>query len=183
MSNFRSSLFIFYYPGVAILSNSFIAIIMRTINCTYMLAAIPRLRTTDCLNSQSTLSISSVDTFNYKSFFNKFYRLYTPAWGFILFKGKSFRMKFFSKSGKVLFYFNRSHWTRAILLKEYFIIKKFKRQRYFFITKDSYTAKKLYHLLISVRGWNKYTGRGLRFSQQVLRKRFGKISQAFTGLH
>ncbi len=107
---------------------------------------------------------------------------FTMFWKRVAFRGKSFRVRNFRKKHKIILNFGYSHWTRLKLLPMWSFIKK-KRQSYVWFTQDLNSYVALLRFLPTIRIYNKYTMRGLRFKQQSIVRRFGKISQHISSLH
>lgn len=107
---------------------------------------------------------------------------FTFFWKRVAFRGKSFRVRNFKKKHKIILNFGYSHWTRLKLLSSWSFLKK-RRQSYVWFTHTLTHFKSLLRFLPRIREYNKYTMRGLRFKQQVIIRRFGKISQHISSLH
>lgn len=107
---------------------------------------------------------------------------FTMFWKRVAFRGKSFRVRNFRKKHKIILNFGYSHWTRLKLLPRWSFLKK-KRQSYVWFTADLNSFTSLLRFLPTIRVYNKYTMRGLRFKQQSIIRRFGKISQHISSLH
>ena len=114
------------------------------------------------------------NTYLFFLFKNKF------KWIFNKFKyrGKGFKVKKFNRLSKITFRFGKSHWTKLIYNKKKLIVKRTKKNTYCCISikKNIFYNFKL--LIKKIKGVNKYTKRGVRLTRQLLKKRFGKISQA-----
>ena len=132
-----------------------------------------------------------LDYFNKNSIYIKNYRsiykinyiyLFIIKCNRISFKGKGYRVRIFRKKKKITFNFGHSHWTKLKIYSSWDFFK-FRRQRYLFAGSNI----KLYLLfskeLSKVRTMNRYTLRGLRMKKQIIKQRFGKISQYISSLH
>ena len=134
------------------------------------------------------------DTFNkiYTSplqYTTKSYYMYTflksslvVIWARIIFRGKGYRIRNFQNELKLTFNFGHSHWTKIKFLK-YWYFWKIKRQSYIIVTYSIGYFKQLKAFFPSIKLFNRYTQRGLRFKRQFIIKRFGKISQYISSLH
>lgn len=136
----------------------------------------------DTLNFQSR-EVMCVPTVPGNHTHNNIFYMFLPLWNSLLFKGKSYRIRFFKKFNKITFSLGYSHPTKIILNPHLLTIFKLRRQRFLFFC-TSVGCYKLFKTFIhTYRQVNPYTQRGLRLSRQPIVKRFGKISQAFSGLH
>lgn len=124
------------------------------------------------------VSYTRGSVFYKKSFLSYFLIL---KWSRVMFKGKGFRVRLYRKSGKVVLNFGYSHWTR-LKFGESWNFFKLRRQNYlFFSTIDLFFINFCRKIL--VRKLNRYTQRGLRLKKQIIKRRFGKISQYISSLH
>ena len=76
-----------------------------------------------------------------------------------------------------------SHWTKFIFYRFSGSIYKYKRQKFIVFTP---IFQNLYSLLVQIsmiRSINPYTKRGIRLSQQYVKRRSGKLSQVLSSLH
>lgn len=108
--------------------------------------------------------------------------LFLMQWAKLAFRGKSFRVRNFCKNNKFTFNFGYSHWTKLKLAPRWGFFKR-KRQRYLIFTffyKDFCCFKRFFP---TIKRYNCYTMRGLRFKKQAIIKRFGKLSQHISSLH
>jgi hypothetical protein len=64
-----------------------------------------------------------------------------------------------------------------------FFFKKLKRQNYICISKNTFSLNSLKSMIKQVKNLNVYTKRGLRLKRQLIKRRFGKISQVVSSLH
>ena len=94
--------------------------------------------------------------------------------------GKTYRIIF--KKNCLIFKVGRSHKTILNYNNYYYKVLKKKKNKYFFKT-SCYFMKKFIKLVYKARKPNLYTKRGLKISKVKIKKRFGKVSQAFMGLH
>lgn len=98
------------------------------------------------------------------------------------FRGKSYRIRNFTRVNKFTFNLGYSHWTKLKLLTNFGFYKR-RRQNYLiygFFLKDFFF---LIRFLPHIRFYNPYTMRGLRLRRQPIIRRFGKISQHISSLH
>lgn len=98
------------------------------------------------------------------------------------FRGKSYRIRNFTRVNKFTFNLGYSHWTKLKLLVNWSFYKR-RRQNYLiycFFLKDFFFFKRF---ISKVRVYNPYTMRGLRLRKQPIIRRFGKISQHISSLH
>lgn len=124
--------------------------------------------------------------FNFKltepSFYNKIINYMIPYWDKIIFKGKGYRIRCFKRNKKFTFNFGRSHWTKLKCGDLWFLFR-FARQKFYISTlllSDYLIFKKT---LQNIKKPNRYTLRGLRLKKQLIKRRFGKISQYISSLH
>lgn len=103
-------------------------------------------------------------------------------WEKIVFKGKGYRIRCFKKNKKFTFNFGRSHWTK-IKLKYNWYLFRFARQKFYISTVGYLNFLEFKKCLRNIKKPNRYTLRGLRFKKQIIRRRFGKISQYISSLH
>ncbi len=105
---------------------------------------------------------------------------YKVKWNFKKFKyhGKGYKVKKFNSLGKVTFRFGKSHWTKVMYNKKILNIRRVKKNGYCCISIQRNMFVNFKTLVTAIKGVNKYTKRGIRLNRQVLRRRFGKISQA-----
>lgn len=68
-------------------------------------------------------------------------------------------------------------------LNEGYFFKKLKRQNYIALFNYHSHLKKFTTLIKFIKPLNVYTKRGLRLKKQILKRRFGKISQVVSSLH
>lgn len=139
-------------------------------------------RSYDLLNNQSN-EVSFNYTNNIPRHYNTIYTLFIPTWNSILFKGKSYRIKFFPSASKFSFSIGFSHITKVLFNPHRLTILKRHRQRFLFIAHDREVYALVMQFINKYRLVNVYTQRGLRVAKQLIVKRYGKISQAFSGLH
>lgn len=105
---------------------------------------------------------------------------YKLKWNFKKFKyhGKGYKIKKFNKLSKITFRFGKSHWTKVIYNRKLLLVKRTKKNAYCCITIKNNLFINFKTLIRQIKGVNKYTKRGVRLTRQLLKKRFGKISQA-----
>ncbi len=103
-------------------------------------------------------------------------------WTRVAFRGKSYRIKCFSKLNKFTFNFGYSHWTKFIANKLWTLHRR-RRQSYLVFTYNLQDMQFFKRKLPYVRFYNCYTMRGLRLKKQPIIRRFGKISQHISILH
>lgn len=115
-------------------------------------------------------------------YFNKFIHYLIPYWGKIIFKGKGYRIRCFRKNKKFTFNFGRSHWTK-LKLDNFWFLFRFARQKFYITTISLTNYLKFKKCLQNIKKPNRYTLRGLRLKKQIIRRRFGKISQYISSLH
>ena len=104
-------------------------------------------------------------------------------WKKILFKGKSYKIKLTRNTNKITLRMGFSHWTKFIFYRFSGSIYKYKRQKFIVFTP---IFQNLYSLLVQIsmiRSINPYTKRGIRLSQQYVKRRSGKLSQVLSSLH
>lgn len=106
-------------------------------------------------------------------FFEKLFLLY---WKRIIFRGKSFRVRVLKRNKKLVLNFGYSHWTRLLFFKPWNFFKK-RRQSYVVYSNDYRCFIDFICFFPWIKPYNRYTLRGLRFKQQALGRRFGKVSQ------
>ena len=111
--------------------------------------------------------------------FNSFLKLFCK----LTFKGKSYRVKNPKKLSKLTFRLGYSHFTKIKFTHQDWKILKLSRQKFIIIGISSLQLKKLQDQILKIRTLNVYTSRGLRISQQLIIKRFGKLSQYISKLH
>jgi hypothetical protein len=70
-----------------------------------------------------------------------------------------------------------------MMLNQDIFFKKLKRQNYICISKNTVSLNSLKLILKQVKKLNVYTKRGLRLKRQIIKRRFGKISQVVSSLH
>ena len=119
---------------------------------------------------------------NEPGFYKKIIHFVIPYWGKIVFKGKGYRIRCFRDNKKFTFNFGRSHWTK-LKCKNLWYLFRFARQKFYISTlllPDYLIFKKI---LQNIKKPNRYTLRGLRLKKQILKRRFGKISQYISSLH
>lgn len=104
-------------------------------------------------------------------------------WKKILFKGKSYKVKIVSKGNKITLRMGFSHWTKFIFYSFIGYIYKYSRQKFIIFTPIFLNLTTLIAQISKIRPTNPYTKRGLRFSQQYIKRRSGKLSQALSSLH
>ena len=104
-------------------------------------------------------------------------------WKKILFKGKSYKIKVVSKGNKITLRMGFSHWTKFVLHSFTGYIYKYGRQKFIIFTPIFLNLALLVAQISKIRPINPYTKRGLRFSQQYIKRRSGKLSQALSSLH
>jgi len=143
--------------------------------------------------SQLLLLSNNFDRYN---FLIKFYLLNKPTnqlrkfllnqllvqWVKITFRGKGFRVRKFKKSKKMTFNFGCSHWTKLFFNSYFFFSIKIRRQNYLLFSLFT-SLVDLKHVISNVKLMNRYTKRGLRLKKQIIKKRFGKVSQVVSSLH
>ena len=105
------------------------------------------------------------------------------CWVRVAFRGKGFRLRKFKLTSKLTFNFGHSHWSKMALNQNFFFFKKLKRQNYICIAKNTTCLQDLKSSLQRVKKLNVYTKRGLRLKRQLVKRRFGKISQVVSSLH
>ena len=129
-----------------------------------------------------------------KIFFNKFFiknfkknllkniiiYFYLYKFNKLRYFGKTYRI--ICKKNFLIFKVGRSHKTILTFNRYYYKVLKKKKNKYFFKT-SLYFMKKFIELVYKARKPNLYTKRGLKISKLKIKKRFGKVSQAFMGLH
>ena len=116
--------------------------------------------------------------------FNKFLINATMfCWVRVAFRGKGFRLRKFKLANKLTFNFGHSHWSKMALDQNFFFFKKLKRQNYICISKNTFFLNSLKSMIKQVKNLNVYTKRGLRLKRQLIKRRFGKISQVVSSLH
>lgn len=104
-------------------------------------------------------------------------------WKKILFKGKSYKIKLASKNTKITLRMGFSHWTKFRLHNFSGSIRKYKRQKFIIFTYSFYSLYRFLGQLTKIRPINPYTKRGLRLTQQYIKRRSGKLSQVLSSLH
>ena len=123
----------------------------------------------------------------FPKFFNTLINFYlyslTIIWVKLIFRGKGYRLRKFNKFNKLTLNFGRSHWTKYLYNRDLFFAKKLRRQKVLFFIKF-YKYKYLFKKTLKfVKILNMYTKRGLRWKKQLIKRRFGKISQVVSSLH
>ncbi len=101
----------------------------------------------------------------------------------IVWRGKAYRVRLFKKNSKFTFNFGHSHWYKIVYDNRHFKFTRIRRQNYvvsFSKREEFYLVK---YIINSIRTYNKYTRRGIRFKKDFFIKRFGKISQVNSILH
>ena len=116
---------------------------------------------------------------NKKNFLTKYFII---CWKRIIFKGKGFRVRIFRKNKKITLNFGYSHWTKIKFIYNWDLFKLY-RQNYLLFTNSHIDIKFFATLFPTIKPMNRYTLRGLRFKKQVIKRRFGKISQYVSSLH
>lgn len=101
----------------------------------------------------------------------------------VVWRGKAFRVRFFKKKRKYVFYFGYSHWSRLFYKKKFMWSKKIRRQSFLFIFNDLQIFNNFKIFFNNIRIMNRYTRRGIRVKNSPLKLRFGKVSQVQTFLH
>lgn len=114
--------------------------------------------------------------------FKFFFNCFLFQWARLNFRGKSFRVRNFSKNNKFTLNFGYSHWTKLKLKKNWAFFKK-KRQNYVIYTFLLKDFKYFVRFFPYIKFYNCYTMRGLRLKRQGIIRRFGKISQHISSLH
>ena len=104
-------------------------------------------------------------------------------WKKILFKGKSYKVKVVSNGNKITLRMGFSHWTKFIFYNFTGSIYKYGRQKFIIFTPIFQNLAILFMQISRIRPINPYTKRGLRLSQQYIKRRSGKLSQALSSLH
>jgi hypothetical protein len=94
------------------------------------------------------------------------------------YRGKGFKVKKFNKLSKITFRLGKSHWTKVLYNKRVMQVKRTKKNTYCCVTIKNKTFNDFKNLIFKIKGINRYTKRGLRLTRQLVKKRFGKISQA-----
>ena len=136
----------------------------------------------DYLNNQSAVN-SVIPAKLHPVLLRKISLLLLPVWNSLVFKGKSFRIKFFPCAKKITLSVGYSHWTKLRLENTFICFYKLRRQRFFFFSSNIKNYCIFVQTICKFRYNNVYTGRGVRLATQGIAKRFGKVSQAFSGLH
>lgn len=103
-------------------------------------------------------------------------------WRRIVFKGKGFRVRIFRDNKKITLNFGYSHWTKLKFLSNWDVFRLY-RQNYLSFCNSWRDFLSFELLLPTIKPMNRYTLRGLRFKKQVIKRRFGKISQYISSLH
>lgn len=123
----------------------------------------------------------------YEKFINKFYiknifiYYYTYKFNKIRYYGKTYRFLFYKKF--IMFRVGRSHLTNVFFNKDsYFLVKK-KKNLIYIKTKNKKCYEDLKYKINKIKKINMYTKRGVRLNKYKFNKRYGKVSQAFMGLH
>lgn len=150
-----------------------------------------------CITIPATVALQTsskgTDLFNnshsfYKYFYKKnsqkrclnklffFEKLFLFFWKRIVFRGKSFRVRVLKKNKKLVLNFGYSHWTRLLFFKPWNFFKK-RRQSYIIYSNHYGCFMHLLQFFPQIKKINHYTMRGLRFKQQIIGRRFGKVSQ------
>jgi hypothetical protein len=62
--------------------------------------------------------------------------------------------------------------------KKHIVVRRTKKNTYTIFTLKKKNFSSLKGLILSIKGINRYTKRGVRLSRQGVKKRFGKVSQA-----
>lgn len=104
-------------------------------------------------------------------------------WKKILFKGKSYKIKVAKNQTKITFRMGFSHWTKFRFYNFTGSIYRYTRQKFIVFTYNYYILNMLLTQIKKIRPINPYTKRGLRISQQNIKRRSGKLSQALSSLH
>lgn len=114
--------------------------------------------------------------FSKSAFFYFFEKLFLFFWKRVVFRGKSFRVRVLKQHKKLVLNFGYSHWTRLLFFKPWNFFKK-RRQSYIVYSNNLVCFLSFLRFFPTIKPINHYTLRGLRFKQQGLAKRFGKVSQ------
>lgn len=101
----------------------------------------------------------------------------------IIWRGKAYRVRLFKKSCKFTLNFGYSHWCKLWYNNHFFKFFKLKRQNYLVLFSNRWEDYYLKYLFSTIRIYNKYTRRGIRFKKTPYIRRFGKISQVNSSLH
>lgn len=101
-------------------------------------------------------------------------------WNFKKFRyqGKGYKIKKFNVLSKITFRFGKSHWTKLLFNKKTLQIKRTKKNAYCCVSIKNKTFLDFKQIIKKIKGINKYTKRGVRLTRQLVKKRFGKVSQA-----
>ncbi len=100
------------------------------------------------------------------------------------------KIKYYGKTYRILYYKNfinfkvgKSHPVWVILKKKNFLTLKKKKNLIYIRSSSLQFWKELKIKINLIRKINKYTKRGVRINKYKFSKRYGKVSQAFMGLH
>ena len=113
---------------------------------------------------------------------NSIIKYFVMFWRRIVFKGKGFRVRIFRDNKKITLNFGYSHWTKLKFIRNWDIFKLY-RQNYLSFCNSWQDFLDFELLLPTIKPMNRYTLRGLRFKRQIIKRRFGKISQYISSLH
>lgn len=185
MIHLTGSTFNLYNKGECFFKTDFFYLFKYQANNTFCWAATP-LKHFDSLNFSSSYTKLSYQA-KFKEFFVfAFYYLF--FFKRITFRGKSYRVRYFSRTKKFTLNFNYSHWTKVTLSKAWNVSRRKRkkdrdRPRYIIYTTQSHLFPNFFHFFKNIRFYNCYTMRGLRFRSQPIIRRFGKLSQHVSILH
>ena len=104
------------------------------------------------------------------------------CWRRLIFKGKGFRVRIFRYNKKITLNFGYSHWTKIKFIYNWDFFKLY-RQNYLSFCNSWQDFSSFELFFPHIKPMNRYTLRGLRFKKQVIKRRFGKISQYISSLH
>lgn len=131
------------------------------------------------------ISYNNTLQINYKNYVHNFKMLKfllknKIKWNFKKFRyqGKGYKIKKFNRLSKITFRFGKSHWTKVVYNKKILQIKRTKKNAYCCVSIKNKTFLNFKQLIKKIKGINKYTKRGVRLTRQLVKKRFGKVSQA-----
>ncbi len=101
-------------------------------------------------------------------------------WNFkkVRYHGKGYKIRKCNKLSKLTCRFGKSHWTKVFFNKKHIVVRRTKKNTYTIFTLKKKNFSSLKGLILSIKGINRYTKRGVRLSRQGVKKRFGKVSQA-----
>ncbi len=135
-------------------------------------------------DKNKNLIILNKNLINYQKKINLKYLIQTYVYIVqkITFKGKGFRIQHKKNVKYIDFSFGHSH-LALLFYKLPIIFRKLTRTKIIYLNYKNKITNLFYLYIKYIKQINVYTKRGLRFKKQIIKKRFGKISQLISSLH